>query len=135
MPVVLCVADEAYLTKWDFCISSQQAYAARCGYRRMLIRTPVDGLNMKWSKLAHAAELLRGGSDAVLLLDADTEVTPAAPAFTEVLNAERGGDICYVLGISGRANSGVLCCAAKVVSTCWRPACRRVRHPSRRSIS
>lgn len=106
-PIVLCVADQSFQTRWDFCLQSQEAYASRFGYRYVLKETPVEGLNLKWSKLAYAAEYLEA-DHPVLLIDADAEIRDSAPDFQAELNPKLTGSILYVNGVSGRPNSGVL---------------------------
>jgi FkbM family methyltransferase len=57
--------------------------------------------------LAYCQDILARGED-LLLIDADAEFSPAAPAFGSVLSEHPNADILFVNGISGRPNSGVM---------------------------
>lgn len=107
MTVVLTLATPDYAERWKFCLDSQARYAKRFGYDHVCNDRPVAGLDAFWSKLHLALGYLNAGSD-VLLIDADAEITSRARPFTEVLRRFPTKDIFYVLGISGRPNSGVL---------------------------
>lgn len=106
-PAVLTVATTSYAVSWQFALESQERYARRFGYRYVRHGEPSTRWNAKWSKLAYALEVIESGTD-ILLIDADAEITGKAPAFTIVLSENPEQDIFYVLGISGRPNSGVL---------------------------
>ena len=105
--MVLTIATPDYARRWRFCIDSQHVYCSKQGYEHRVL-DPTNGLpHPKWAKLEAAAQLLENGTD-VLLLDADAEIAPECPPFTQVLAASPSRDVLFVRGISGRPNSGVL---------------------------
>ena len=110
---IITVADENYLDKWKFCIESQNAYAKKYGYKRLLISKEFGNLNFYWTKLPHAIDALEAG-DLVLVLDADVEVKHHAPDFKEVFNLSDSANIALANGASGRPNSGVMMFKGKV---------------------
>jgi hypothetical protein len=105
-PVVLTIATGDYAEKWRFCIDSQRTYCRRHGYDHHVLTSIEDGLHPKWAKLSAAVRLLEKGTD-VLLIDADAEIAETCPPLTDLL-ADDKSDIFYVLGKTGRPNSGVL---------------------------
>jgi len=122
-PLVLTLATDGFDASWRFCLDSQQLYCERLGYIHRLVTERVGDLNGKWSKLQLALDALLVGHD-VLVIDADAEITAAAPGFADLLR-ESDGDIIMVLGVSGRPNSGVMMLsggvgsvAADFVATC-----------------
>jgi hypothetical protein len=107
VPVVLSVATPDYISRWNFCIDSQRAYCRSLGYEYRVIDPSQSALHPKWAKLEIAAHFLEAGRD-VLLIDADAEIDPSCPGFSELFARSLLHDILFVNGVSGRPNSGVL---------------------------
>jgi hypothetical protein len=105
--IVLTVATPDYVDRWRFCIESQKAYCARHGYEYQLHSAALPGLNAKWAKIQYTIDALQRDA-AVMLIDADAEITSDAPPFETLLAERPHSDILYALGVSGRLNSGVL---------------------------
>lgn len=104
---VMTIATSDYFEKWKFCIETQQKYCAEIGYEHLLIDPSSSAYHPKWAKLEIALALTRRYA-AVLLLDADIEITPSCPPFEHILNTHPSKDIFFALGFSGRPNSGFL---------------------------
>lgn len=104
--ILLCVATDGYGAFWDFCMESHKRYCENHEIEYRVVRKKSAGLNGKWTKLLAARELLDAGY-MVLLVDADTEISPSAPHFVWAM-ADESKSIFVVRGISGRPNSGVM---------------------------
>jgi hypothetical protein len=131
---LITVADKTYLDKWKFCIESQDAYAEKYGYKRLLISKESGSLNFYWTKLPHAIDALRAG-DLVLVLDADVEVKNSAPDFREVFDSPSTAHIALANGASGRPNSGVMMFKGKVaIDFLSRVLESRLQKPNRENV-
>lgn len=104
---VLTVATPDYAARWRFCIDSQMRYCRQHSYEHRVIDPMPSSLNPKWMKIDLALALLEAGND-VFLIDCDAEIDKACPSFVDILGSRPESDILYVVGVSGRPNSGVL---------------------------
>lgn len=122
---VVCFAVGSYLNDWKDCIITQKRYCEKHGYKYHLIDQPYGTLHPKWQKFAYVKDLLRESDGNVLLIDADAEITPIAPAFNALVSEYPESDIFCVNGKSNRPNSGLIVfrnsmssCAWEFLSTC-----------------
>jgi hypothetical protein len=127
--LVLTVATPDYARKWRFCIDSQHRYCRRHNFDHHVIDPTAQDVHPAWAKLEEAIKQLSQGHN-ILLIDADAEITDNCPPFTEILNSSPSKDIFYVLGISGRPNSGMLILrgGASKISTSLLRECINRRH-------
>lgn len=94
--------------KFAECISSQQRYCLRYGYKHWCISDVPWELTAKqcaWLKVEILCSLLRAGARRVAFIDADCEIRPHAPDFLSIL---ADGGMFMAPGKSGRVNSGVI---------------------------
>jgi hypothetical protein len=97
---------------FNSCISTQRSYSRRCGYEYVLVdRAPrsLSPAEAAWLKIVLMRSALRSGYRWVAFVDADCEIRPHAPCFTEEF--QTFGDhksIFMAHGFSGRINSGVI---------------------------
>jgi len=105
--ILLTVADPAFQIRWDFCVHSHKAYAARHGLTHIIYEAGSAGLNLQWSKLWYILKHLENGQN-IFFVDADAAITPATPYFKEWMDKFPEKSLFIAHGISGRPNSGVM---------------------------
>lgn len=107
--LVFSVACNGYWWRFQKNIESHRRYAERFGYDYVCISEPQFsslGIEVAWLKIPLILKAFERGYKNVMFLDADTEVRPSAPCFTEVLDGDKA--LCFSRGYSGRINSGVI---------------------------
>ncbi len=107
--LVFSVAINGYHWKYKKNIDSHRAYAAKQGYRYVVVDRPVISLldmECAWLKVALMIEALKAGYQWVLFVDADAEIRPEAPPIESL--DEVGKCLYMARGYSQRINSGVL---------------------------
>ncbi len=100
--VIYCVASLAYIEKYQRCINSQKEYCQKNNYDYFL-DTEISE-NYYWKKILGIKQFY-DTHDMVVIIDADCEITDKCPCIETFINE---CSVYYVLGISGRPNSGFL---------------------------
>lgn len=104
------IATNGYDQIFADCLESQEAYAARHGYRYLAVRQSppwgINGANSAWLKIPLMLHALRRGYSWVCFVDADCTVRPHAPALESVKQQDK--TIYVGLDFSNRINSGVI---------------------------
>lgn len=102
-----CIASIDYLEKYKKCIESHRHYCKKFNYEYHL-NTESENINhwkdWYWKKIIEAKKLLTN-YDFIVIIDCDCEITTKAESLETILDQN---SIYYVLGISGRPNSGFL---------------------------
>jgi hypothetical protein len=101
--IVLCTASDNYVSKYDFCIDSQNKYCQQNNYQYHLITGAKESRNWKRAKIYALKELLDNTNSDVLMIDCDCFITDKTPPLDSFLTDK---SIYYANGISGRLNSG-----------------------------
>ena len=105
--IFLCVASDDYLKKYKKCISSQENYCKKNNYTYYLDSDNSNITHWKdwyWKKIISAKTLLPT-SDYLVIIDSDCEITNIAEPIESIID---NNSIYYVIGVSGRPNSGFL---------------------------
>jgi hypothetical protein len=100
--IFYCVASPDYITKYQLCIDSQKTYCQKNNYSYLLDDKISE--NYYWKKIEGVKQFYNT-YDIVVIIDADCEITNKCPPLETIINES---SIYYVLGISGRPNSGFL---------------------------
>lgn len=100
--IFYCVASPDYVIKYQKCIRSQNTYCQKNNYDYFLDEEISD--DYYWKKICNIQQFYHT-HDLVVIIDADCEITINCPPIESFLNE---CSIYYVLGISGRPNSGFL---------------------------
>ncbi|WP_372880109.1 hypothetical protein [Psychromonas sp.] len=107
--LMFTIALNGYHWQYRKNIQSQRDYAARHGYRYVVVDRPLLtslGLECAWLKIALMLEALQANYDWVLFVDADAKIQPGAPRVETLATADKS--VFIARGYSGRINSGVL---------------------------
>lgn len=104
---VLSIATNGVAETYRTILNTHRAYAARHGYRHLLVDHPGVTLTSResmWLKIPLMQRLVESGP--ALYVDADAEITVAAPPIESVLVPRK--QVYMARGASGRYNAGVI---------------------------
>lgn len=107
--LMFTIALNGYHWQYRKNIQSQRAYAARHGYRYVVVDRPLLtslGIECAWLKVALIVEALKANFDWVVFVDADAKMQSRAPGVETLATPDKS--VFIAKGYSGRINSGVL---------------------------